>query len=70
MDSNFEFDLLGNEECICELRVGEHLGDNDHRAIRFNILFVTGKIVNNRVVPNFMKTNFSGLRRDSRRASG
>ena len=46
------------------LTVGEHLGDSDHRIIRFDIAFHSSKITNYRIIPNFRNVNFHGIRAD------
>lgn len=54
--------FCSNGERIDNLTIGEHLGDSDHNNIRFEIILKTKKIDTKRLVPNFKKANFAGLK--------
>ena len=53
--------LTNMEHYVIEVKVGETLGNSDHRIIRFNITFNKDRILNKPRVPNYQKGLYERL---------
>ena len=58
--------LSNNENLVKDVGIGDELGNSDHKAIYFNIIWDGRKKENSALIPDFRNANYGSIRRDLR----